>query len=392
MSQALIAKINSVAKKNAARKDTKIEKALHASRLSLLTMQEFINITGVKMNKYLVDKFYHSIKEDMPIYLDNGLIKWCGYEGSLFEQKRALLRLIKKYDISIMEIDNDKYEELRRDILNLYDLQVIQNSDQEQSDQSEKENSEDESDQSSSENESDEEVAEEQNISTDLEKLYPDVDRSHGKGKTKHILIMPDDFRMIAMRLPTKQGKTVCRYYIELEKLVKDYMNYQIQFLAKREELLAIELKESRDRAEARHNELMGQIDELNDNIEDLSDKLESTADISVPPTKSKSKLEKFVLVKLNDTDQTTHDYYVIRAQRSNARKAFKTLRETYPNCIKKLIFEYQPNSINLYNRIKEQMKRKIQYNGNYISPDGISDRRFIKSIIKIHNKRNDTA
>ena len=174
----LIAKIQSRAQKNAAKKTDKLERALAASRIVQLSLQEFMNVTGIKMDKYLVDKFYHSIKEDIPIYLDNELIQWCGYAGELRDQKRRLFDLIKKYKVSTIDLDNDEYEELR-------EVNLI---------------------------------------------YYPKVDKSRGKGKTRHILIMPDDFQLIVLRLPTSTGHIVADHYIGLSNLVRLYWQYQAAF------------------------------------------------------------------------------------------------------------------------------------------------------------------
>jgi hypothetical protein len=287
MSKSLAVQIIQNAQNNASNKINLIEKALASSRLSILTLTEFMNITGLHINKYMVDKFYHSIKNDIPIYLDDNLIRWCGYAGESFEQKKNLLKLIKKYKVPIIELDNTKYAELRNEIQKPYGQLAIRNIVPDKKVLVEENDDDEGLDDEYSEEESDQET--EDRVDTEFNKIYPKVDRSNGKNRTKHILIMPKDFKKIVIRLPTERGEQACDYHIELEQLIQDYMNYQVQFISRREELLQIELAESRaereaDRKKAEadrkkadryHNELMGQIDELNDNIEDLSDKLE---------------------------------------------------------------------------------------------------------------------
>jgi hypothetical protein len=364
------------------------------------------------------DKFYHSIKDDIPIYLDDKLVEWCGYEGSVREQKRALLRLIEKYNIKTIEMDNDEYEEFRK---SLCDASVTQTTkDQPIQEQSDNESSDEESD-----NESDDEEPDNEEPVEEINTMYPPVDRTRGKGKTRHILIMPDDFRMVVMRLPTKTGTQICRYYIELEKMIKLYVNYQLQFYIRREELLQIDLKESRaerlverqkaeadrQKAEADRqksdaklnkinatlteikeelNESNQLVNELGEDLNNLTETLDIATDDRAPKVMRPYIRERFVIMKLNDTDATTHDYYVIRAQRRNVGSAISKLRSTFENATRALTIDCQPNSMNLFNRIKEQMTDNIDYANNYISPVGISHKSFLRRIQLINNQKKN--
>ena len=59
-----------------------------------------------------------------------------------------------------------------------------------------------------------------------------------------------------------------------------------------------------------------------------------------------------------------------------------KELKEDYPEMEIILRFEYEPNSINLYNQMKETMN--IKYNGNHFKTY-ISQVELIYGIIKLH-------
>jgi hypothetical protein len=48
------------------------------------------------------------------------------------------------------------------------------------------------------------------------------------------------------------------------------------------------------------------------------------------------------------------------------------------------------PNSVNLYNLIKEQMEHEIDCFQNYISPVGISCKQFERKIRAIHKARKE--
>ena len=466
----LIAQIQSNAQKNATNKTNKIEHALASSRLVQLSLHEFMNATGIKMDKYLVDKFYHSIKEDIPIYLDNELIKWCGYSGELKIQKQNLIKLIKKLNVPIIEMNNDEYEKFRNNVcsqttfkkkpssidttrntcnintqnehndvsknnmLKQHPFEKIRNTcninTQNEYNDVSKNKYDNESDNESG-NESDNESDNESNndmFDTDFYKVYPEVDRSNGKNRTKHILIMPDDFRMIVMMLHTSRGLQVCKYYIELEKLIKYYVNYQLQFVSRREELLKIDLKESRemykkaeaDRTKAEADRTKAEIDRIqansdrrelqitlnnvqneltdlhdlvedsNEEIQNLTNNLNIATEDRVPKTERRSLRERFVLMQLHDTDPEVHEYYVIRAQIRSVNAAINRITLRFPNAIQVLTIFSQPNAGNLYSRIKERLNDFIEYTGNYISPIELTHNQFIRRIHRINNERRN--
>jgi hypothetical protein len=157
-----------------------VQKAIAHNR-NLLTFSEFIEVTEYKVDKYMIDKFFNSIKDDMPIYLDNDLIKWCGYAGELRDQKQNLLNLIKRYGIKITKYNNNEFDKFR-------------------------------------------------NSNLKLSEYYPAVDRSNGKSKTIHILIMPKDLQLVLLILPTSIGHIIAEHYVNLSDLIKLYWRYQATF------------------------------------------------------------------------------------------------------------------------------------------------------------------
>lgn len=159
-----------------------LKKSLDGHNQELLSLTKFIKITEYCIDKYMIDKFYISIKEDIPIYLDNTLIQWCGYCGSIPEQKRALLNLMKKYNIEYTKYSNDEYDEFIKSKVELHNY-------------------------------------------------YPDPSSFNIKATcTNHILIMPNDFQLVLLRLPTSTGIVVAEHFVNLSNLVKIYWQYQAKF------------------------------------------------------------------------------------------------------------------------------------------------------------------
>ena len=94
--------------------------------------------------------------------------------------------------------------------------------------------------------------------------------------------------------------------------------------------------------------------------------------------------------MRLNDTDEMTHEYYVIRCQSRAVRKSVRNIRDLFPDAERILTITCQPNSKNLYNRIKEELRDNIDVYKNYISPYDMSHNRFIRRIREINEERHN--
>lgn len=157
----------------------KIAKALATNSSTPLLFHEFINVTKYEINEYLIKKFYCSIDNNMPIYLDNELIKWCGYSGNLSTQKSNLLKLIKSHNVQFIQLDNYEYNKFQK--------------------------------QMNSPN-------------------YPKIDIYKSHYNTKHILIKPYDLQIVLLKLRTSTGHIIAKHYVNLSNLIKIYWQYQAEF------------------------------------------------------------------------------------------------------------------------------------------------------------------
>ena len=366
-------------------KQTKlIRKALKRSDI-MLTIKEFMEIIKFTLPDVLsVDLMWNTFKLNIPIYITKELVEKFGYKGEFSIQVNSLMKLVAKYNIELTKMNNSEYAEFTRR------LQARRNNSPQSGEPIEFDEKVDPT--SSDKDEGNETTDEDLDVpevdytrELDLEELYPEITKKQLKSKPWHYLIMPNDLKKLLLVVNTEKGDMVREYVIKLDELFQIYMEYQLVFKSR----ISANFERLFQKAEVRHRELILHIDELNDNIESLSDRLETTANFSVPQTRNRTKTERFILVELNDDDENGYEYYVIRAQRLSANVAFRKLRRKYPRCLKKLVIEYQPNSINLYNRIKERLGRYIIYDGNYLSPDGITHKRLIKMINKVNDERN---
>lgn len=100
----------------------------------------------------------------------------------------------------------------------------------------------------------------------------------------------------------------------------------------------------------------------------------------AILPTRNNNLLTSFGIVKLNDPNKYT--YYVIRCQRRTFNKTLNKLRNNFKNSELILYLGYNPNSINLYNKIKEVFKNQISYYGNYFNIVGnYPEKLFLENI-----------
>jgi hypothetical protein len=174
----------------------------------------------------------------------------------------------------------------------------------------------------------------------------------------KFLIMEPDDLKMAIMQLKTKKGDGIRQYYIDLEKLVKLYVEYTLYFnhresqrkitdleqmmsdmrldMKKQEENREMERQQDRQimlRQEQYMRSLGISLEEVKDQNEELLDgnrslkkqnkniqrKLGIAVEDRAPQPEDESKRERFVLLKRNDPEFM--GYYTIRAQDSYTTK-----------------------------------------------------------------------
>jgi hypothetical protein len=220
---------------------------------------------------------------------------------------------------------------------------------------------------------------------------------------TKFLIMEPDDLKMAIMQLKTKNGHIIRQYYIDLEKLLKMYVEYTLYFnhresqrkitdleqmmsgmrldMKKQEEImqqqtsymrsLGISLEEVKDQNHGLHKQVKKVQRKLGIAVEDRAPQPEDHGPKDhdrdpAKPDRDESKRERFVLMKRNNDEY--YPYYTIRAQDSYTTRRIKNQKVYFPNLMVLLDFKCSPNSKTLYNRIKETLKAKgVTFDGNNI-------------------------
>lgn len=121
--------------------------------------------------------------------------------------------------------------------------------------------------------------------------------------------------------------------------------------------------------------------------LKTISKKLDIASDERVPPTKSITKLEDFALLR-NKRKKADYRYYVIRGQPSYVNKKIDIRLDDKFEVV--LRIKDVANSVNLYNRLKEQLKKKAEFSANYINLLKIKEEDFIGIINDIYDERKD--
>ncbi|CCV02305.1 hypothetical protein IIV30_110R [Invertebrate iridescent virus 30] len=344
----------------------KVRKALDTS-FKLLDITQFIEVTKFKLNMVMFDYFWQIVVGQVTgVHLHSSILEWFGYEGLIKDQKKSFIKMLQRNTI--------KYKQLT---------------------------------------EKDEEI-----------KLYPTIQEElqlipSNVKHTKFLIMAPHDLKMAIMQLKTKNGHIIREYYINLEELLKMYVEYTLYFnhresqrkITNLEQMMAdIKLERQKDReimlrqeqymrslgisleeVKDQNGELLDKNNELLDDNKEVKRKLGIAVEDRAPLPEDESKRERFVLIKRNDPEY--YLYYTIRAQEGYTQRKLKVEKLHFPNLEVLLDFKCNPNSKSLYTRIKENLKAKgVTFKGNNIDLEesNITEEKLIEEMKATDSSKRD--
>ena len=135
-------------------------------------------------------------------------------------------------------------------------------------------------------------------------------------------------------------------------------------------------------------------IKEQNQDITQQNDELLDTVNIiaedRVVKTQTADNNHMFVVMKDEAEDVSDREvYYAIRTKRRTIRPTIKKYREHHPNTKVLIEITYNPNSINLWDRIKESLSDKIRFKINYFGlKRGYTEEELITDINDINKEK----
>jgi hypothetical protein len=352
--------------------DLKIRKALKRSA-SLLNIMEFIEVTKFKLNMTMFDYFWQVVIGNRSSLVGRPVLEWFGYEGEYFNQKKCFKKMLKNNSISFRELTRKDKE------IKLYST-----------------------------------------IQDELQEL-----NEGARACAKFLVMEPDDLKMAIMQLKTKNGGTIRQYYIDLEKLLKLYVEYTLYFnhresqrkITSLEQMMAdMKLERQQDReimlrqeqymrslgisleeVKDQNEELLEKNEELLDNnkgldkeVKKVQRKLGIAVEDRAPLPDDKKKQERFVLIKRNDPDYLP--YYTIRAQSDYTSRRLRSQKALFPDMEVLLDFRANPNSKTLYVRIKDNLKaRGVTFEGNNIDlNEAVTEDELIDEMKVINDQKYD--
>jgi hypothetical protein len=150
-----------------------------------------------------------------------------------------------------------------------------------------------------------------------------------------------------------------------------------------------------------KHNHIItDKLDEVHEDLRDTNHKLDYTCkklDIAVekrvPDTNNKNKLEDLILLK-SINRRVSYRYYAIRAQTDYANTKVKNMISTDQPLSSRYKIIYNitnvANSVNVWNRLKENLENKVEYCGNKLNLISISESTFIDMLKEVYDKRKE--
>ncbi len=334
-----------------------VQKALDYSLIPL-DILKFIEVTNFNIDNFMIEKFWHSMKDDIPIYISREILEWMGYSGEFRKQRDTFKKLLKRHNIPFTELTTEdkqceSFTDIKKDMLCLSKAVISQ---------------------------------------------------------SKWLIMNSDDFKESVLILNTKNSGKIRKYYMSFEKLLKLNLLYTLKFREradkmqissletmmeemrlerkqseersiKQEQLLLSsgynlkELQEQKEEDTQKIDVLIDQNEDLKQNIEETNDKLDSVVEklgIAVedraPRLKRASIRERFVLFKKNNSTNEIYQYYAIRGQSVYVNGRLSKLQsEKYPDMIILIDIICQPNPRNLFLRFKERIDGKPEWENNFI-------------------------
>jgi MSV199 domain/Protein of unknown function (DUF3627) len=339
-----------------------IARALVASPDRKLNVQEYVDSSGFNIDGLMFNEFWQVIAKRRRSHMGPSLLEWLGYEGDGKTQKRKFKEFLDRNNIS--------YEQLSS---------------------------------------SDDRINEYSTITDEMKEMRP-VEIS----KAKWLIMNSRDFKKAIMKLSTKRGDAIREYYLNVEELLQEYVEYDKRFeLRKRDEdakreILSrdIEINKRGDKID----ELLREVREQNRKLDDLHDiNIDQSRQLNTLTTQNNDlqqdvtaiglrlgaacvdraprpinpiKRERFVFIRWTNLnyhrtirDPTQADnhrvyrYYAIRGQTQYSNSALRAQRQKDPALEVILELDVQPNTKTLYNRVKEELEeRGVRYIGNALS------------------------
>ena len=197
-------------------------------------------------------------------------------------------------------------------------------------------------------------------------------------------------------RLLKKKQDKIDRMSAKIDKLLdnnKELLTNNKELLLKNDEQ-SLKLK----KMNTRMKRLLKKNDQIHEEVQDINGKLTTAVHARVVSTGKLKDNNMLIIIKNNDDpeeydeDEKIYEYYCMRILKSTYCTQIAQHKKRHPDMKILLEINYSPNSINLFKRIKDKLKGKIEFDKCSFNLCGrYTEKRLIDDIKEIHNERLDT-
>jgi hypothetical protein len=332
-----------------------------------MSFKEFISFNNIDLNTIMVDKIFHNIQSNMPIYMDESMVEYFGYSGKMIHQRESIKKLI---ETNFSEYQNQLWHSYKNKEYIEFCKETKENL---KSDQCDFKNTDEK---------------------LEIPSLYPDAPTGKSAARIKHLLIMPKLFKEMLMLAQTDKGKQVRRYYIDMMEVMEIYIKFQntVQIESLNVQLAKIQLmltdsakkhETESNKREAEFNKLMGIATETKSTLDTV---LPQRVDIK---SNDPDYPQVFILRDL-DAEEGDHNFYAMRCQTSNYNARLKELKAKYGDNIKRACTIKQPNAVVFWKSVKKTLHANLICDSktNWFSLHDMTKIQFKKKISELNDKR----
>ena len=186
-------------------------------------------------------------------------------------------------------------------------------------------------------------------------------------------------------RLINKQKCEIAEQKCEIKDLMKK-LDEQHEEMVKRDEISQAKL----DKVLHKNRKISHRLKTVKEQNTELLDKIDMiTEDRVVNPVDDRDKHE-FIIMKDNDRKASrSRKYYVIRTKRRTANSAVERYQKKHPQASILMEIEYNPNSINLWDRVKSSLGKKLNVRTNDFGICGhYTEEKMIEDIHKLNEEK----
>jgi phage anti-repressor protein len=324
----------------------------------MLTLQEFIRYTEFKVDEYSMNKFYYNLDNELFIYVDNSIIEWFGYTGSIKVQKDQIKKILKK---NFSEYENTYwFDYSNKEYKIFYDENPMTSA----------------------------------NVIENNSEIYPNPTKF--ANKTKHMIIHPIIFKHIVLMAKTDKSMEIRDYYITLEELIKKYTQYQ----SEARNVHNMSLQQLLEDNNIMTTKIVHKLDESGKKLDDISKKFDKTdkkLDLVLPQRveidmATDPDVPQVYILHDRDSNVDEYNLYVMRCQSKSYESRIKKIKNKYGDNIHRIYTVKQPNAVIFWRNIKKELIDNLDLHNksNWFSLKDMTIRQFKERLNYLDKKRKD--